>query len=163
MQVGLNASCLLQIVVEAAVALLFAIVGATVRSPPLREVTWRSEMKRRYVDVLRHDSMIPSDHTQSCGRRRGPSDVFCKVRATSRYRAQSADLVMTFWHCICSILVVPLDVSCYSMLLHCILGTEPASINFPPHSHASWGVVAYAGAILSRLSGMSLLSSGSSR
>ncbi|KAI9059937.1 hypothetical protein FKP32DRAFT_1579009 [Trametes sanguinea] len=35
------------IVLEAAVALFLAIVGATVRSSPLREVTWRSEMKRR--------------------------------------------------------------------------------------------------------------------
>ena len=40
---------------EAVAALVLAIVGATVRSPPLREVTWRSEMKRRYVLlVLRH-------------------------------------------------------------------------------------------------------------
>lgn len=38
-----------QIIVEALVALVLAVVGATVRSPALREVTWRSEMKRRYV------------------------------------------------------------------------------------------------------------------
>ncbi|KAI0358045.1 hypothetical protein OH77DRAFT_1378422, partial [Trametes cingulata] len=35
------------IVLETVAALFLAIVGATVRSPPLREVTWRSEMKRR--------------------------------------------------------------------------------------------------------------------
>ncbi|KAI8996387.1 membrane magnesium transporter-domain-containing protein [Trametes punicea] len=35
------------IVLEALASLLLAMVGATVRSPPLREVTWRSEMKRR--------------------------------------------------------------------------------------------------------------------
>ncbi|KAI0794068.1 hypothetical protein C8Q74DRAFT_1365597 [Fomes fomentarius] len=35
------------IIVEALVALVLAVVGATVRSPALREVTWRSEMKRR--------------------------------------------------------------------------------------------------------------------
>ncbi|KAI0325906.1 hypothetical protein GY45DRAFT_175846 [Cubamyces sp. BRFM 1775] len=35
------------ILLEAFASLFLAIVGATVRSPPLREVTWRSEMKRR--------------------------------------------------------------------------------------------------------------------
>ncbi|KAI0774760.1 membrane magnesium transporter-domain-containing protein [Trametes elegans] len=35
------------IVIEAIASLFLAIVGATVRSAPLREVTWRSEMKRR--------------------------------------------------------------------------------------------------------------------
>ncbi|KAI0630560.1 membrane magnesium transporter-domain-containing protein [Trametes polyzona] len=35
------------IVLEAVASLFLAIVGATLRSPPLREVTWRSEMKRR--------------------------------------------------------------------------------------------------------------------
>ena len=40
-----------QIVFEAVAALVLAIVGATVRSPALREVTWRSEMKRRCASV----------------------------------------------------------------------------------------------------------------
>ncbi|KAH9888806.1 hypothetical protein C8Q73DRAFT_166506 [Cubamyces lactineus] len=35
------------ILLEAFASLFFAIVGATFHSPPLREVTWRSEMKRR--------------------------------------------------------------------------------------------------------------------
>ncbi|KZT09839.1 uncharacterized protein LAESUDRAFT_721992 [Laetiporus sulphureus 93-53] len=35
------------IVFEALAALAIGIVGATVRTPELREVTWRSEMKRR--------------------------------------------------------------------------------------------------------------------
>ncbi|KAI0654055.1 hypothetical protein C8Q70DRAFT_926507 [Cubamyces menziesii] len=35
------------ILLEAFASLFLAIVGATVRSPPLREVTWRSEMKHR--------------------------------------------------------------------------------------------------------------------
>ncbi|KAH9940851.1 uncharacterized protein BXZ73DRAFT_88553 [Epithele typhae] len=38
------------IVFEAVTALVLAIVGATVRSPALREVTWRSEMKRRAAE-----------------------------------------------------------------------------------------------------------------
>ncbi|KAM5534655.1 hypothetical protein V8D89_011667 [Ganoderma adspersum] len=38
------------IVVEAVIALVLAIVGAAVRSPSLREVTWRSEMKRRALE-----------------------------------------------------------------------------------------------------------------
>ncbi len=47
-----------QIVFEAAAALVLAIVGATVRSPPLREVTWRSEMKRRYVASSYHEISV---------------------------------------------------------------------------------------------------------
>ncbi|KAI0675717.1 hypothetical protein C8Q78DRAFT_1074714 [Trametes maxima] len=35
------------IVLEAVASLVLAIAGATIRSPSLREVTWRSEMKRR--------------------------------------------------------------------------------------------------------------------
>ncbi|OBZ74053.1 hypothetical protein A0H81_05875 [Grifola frondosa] len=35
------------IVLEAFAALILATVGATLRASPLREVTWRSEMKRR--------------------------------------------------------------------------------------------------------------------
>ncbi|KAI0917856.1 hypothetical protein AcW1_006877 [Taiwanofungus camphoratus] len=38
------------IVFEALAALFLAIVGATIRTPDLREVTWRSEMKRRSVE-----------------------------------------------------------------------------------------------------------------
>ncbi|EJF64106.1 hypothetical protein DICSQDRAFT_53485 [Dichomitus squalens LYAD-421 SS1] len=38
------------IVVEAAISLVLAVVGATIRSPSLREVTWRSEMKRRALE-----------------------------------------------------------------------------------------------------------------
>jgi len=35
------------IVVEAIAALVIGVVGAAVRTPELREMTWRSEMKRR--------------------------------------------------------------------------------------------------------------------
>ncbi|CAL1715248.1 unnamed protein product [Somion occarium] len=35
------------IIAEALVALVIGIIGATVRTPELREITWRSEMKRR--------------------------------------------------------------------------------------------------------------------
>ncbi|OCH96312.1 hypothetical protein OBBRIDRAFT_718648 [Obba rivulosa] len=37
------------IALEVVVALVLAIVGATLRTPPLREITWRSEMKRKCV------------------------------------------------------------------------------------------------------------------
>ncbi len=40
-----------QIIVEALVALVLGTLGATIRTPELREVTWRSEMKKRYVLV----------------------------------------------------------------------------------------------------------------
>ena len=50
-----------QIVVEAAVSLVLAIIGATIRSPSLREVTWRSEMKRRCV-LLPAPSRYTSTH-----------------------------------------------------------------------------------------------------
>lgn len=39
----------MQIVLEAAAALVFGIIGATMRAPALKEVTWRSEMKKRCV------------------------------------------------------------------------------------------------------------------
>ncbi|THG97252.1 hypothetical protein EW026_g4711 [Hermanssonia centrifuga] len=39
------------IIVEALVALVLGTLGATIRTPELREVTWRSEMKKRYVLV----------------------------------------------------------------------------------------------------------------
>lgn len=35
------------IVIEAFISLFLAIVGAAIRTPELREVTWRSEMKHR--------------------------------------------------------------------------------------------------------------------
>lgn len=39
----------MQIVLEAIGALVLAIVGATLRTPALREIMWRSEMKRKCV------------------------------------------------------------------------------------------------------------------
>jgi len=38
------------VVFEAIAALVLATVGATIRSPELREVTWRSEMKHRSTE-----------------------------------------------------------------------------------------------------------------
>ncbi|TCD71822.1 hypothetical protein EIP91_003165 [Steccherinum ochraceum] len=40
------------IVVETLVALAFGIIGSVVRTPALREITWRSEMKRRRVSLF---------------------------------------------------------------------------------------------------------------
>ncbi|PCH44438.1 hypothetical protein WOLCODRAFT_76290 [Wolfiporia cocos MD-104 SS10] len=37
-------------VYEALIAVVFGIVGAALRTPELREVTWRSEMKRRSAE-----------------------------------------------------------------------------------------------------------------
>ncbi|TFY64641.1 hypothetical protein EVJ58_g2491 [Rhodofomes roseus] len=39
-----------QIVFEAIAALILGIVGSAIRTPELREVTWRSEMKRRSAE-----------------------------------------------------------------------------------------------------------------
>ncbi|PSR82608.1 hypothetical protein PHLCEN_2v6041 [Hermanssonia centrifuga] len=41
-----------QIIVEALVALVLGTLGATIRTPELREVTWRSEMKKRPLDEV---------------------------------------------------------------------------------------------------------------
>ncbi|TFK78724.1 hypothetical protein K466DRAFT_668348 [Polyporus arcularius HHB13444] len=55
------------IVFEAAAALVLAIVGATVRSPPLREVTWRSEMKRRALEEEEDPRMSFANFAQRAG------------------------------------------------------------------------------------------------
>ncbi|RPD64212.1 hypothetical protein L226DRAFT_611796 [Lentinus tigrinus ALCF2SS1-7] len=57
----------IDIVCEAAAALVFAIVGATVRSPPLREVTWRSEMKRRALEEEEDPRMSFAKFAQRAG------------------------------------------------------------------------------------------------
>lgn len=41
-----------QIIIEAFISLILGTIGATVRTPELREITWRSEMKRRYASPL---------------------------------------------------------------------------------------------------------------
>ncbi|KAJ3491377.1 hypothetical protein NLI96_g761 [Meripilus lineatus] len=40
------------IIIEAFISLILGTIGATVRTPELREITWRSEMKRRYASPL---------------------------------------------------------------------------------------------------------------
>ncbi|KAI0083951.1 magnesium transporter [Irpex rosettiformis] len=40
------------IVVETLLALVLGIVAAAIRSPELKEITWRSEMKKRPLDEL---------------------------------------------------------------------------------------------------------------
>ncbi|KAI0708825.1 hypothetical protein C8T65DRAFT_649595 [Cerioporus squamosus] len=55
------------IIFEAIAALLLAIVGATVRSPPLREVTWRSEMKRRALEEEEDPRMSFAKFAQRAG------------------------------------------------------------------------------------------------
>lgn len=42
---------IIQITFEALFALVIGTLGAILRAPALREITWRSEMKRRYVEV----------------------------------------------------------------------------------------------------------------
>ncbi|KAI0687989.1 hypothetical protein BC835DRAFT_1251432, partial [Cytidiella melzeri] len=39
------------IVIEALFAFVLGTVAATIRAPELKEITWRSEMKKRYVDA----------------------------------------------------------------------------------------------------------------
>ncbi|KAJ7577018.1 magnesium transporter [Mycena floridula] len=40
------------IVVEVIVALALGILGASVNAPPLKEITWASEMKKRSIDEM---------------------------------------------------------------------------------------------------------------
>jgi len=40
------------IVVEALVALALGILGASLNAPPLKEITWASEMKKRSIDEM---------------------------------------------------------------------------------------------------------------
>ncbi|TDL23634.1 hypothetical protein BD410DRAFT_786869 [Rickenella mellea] len=40
------------IVVEALVSLLLGLVGASLAAPELKEITWRSEMKKRKIDEM---------------------------------------------------------------------------------------------------------------
>ncbi|CCM02577.1 uncharacterized protein FIBRA_04680 [Fibroporia radiculosa] len=54
------------IVLEAMSALVLGIVGAAIRSPALREVTWRGEMKRRTIDD-QHPGMSFATFTQRAG------------------------------------------------------------------------------------------------
>ncbi|KAI0731350.1 hypothetical protein C8Q76DRAFT_718568 [Earliella scabrosa] len=55
------------IVLEAALSLVLAIIGATVRSPALREVTWRSEMKRRASEEEEDPRMLFTTFAQRAG------------------------------------------------------------------------------------------------
>ena len=45
---------------EAIAALALGVIGAAIRTPELREVTWRSEMKRRCVLSLSTRGIIPN-------------------------------------------------------------------------------------------------------
>ncbi|KAI0339441.1 hypothetical protein BDW22DRAFT_1361479 [Trametopsis cervina] len=42
----------LDIVAETLVAMVIGVIAAAVRSPELREITWRSEMKKRPLDEI---------------------------------------------------------------------------------------------------------------
>ena len=84
-----------QIVVEAGMSLVLAIIGATIRSPSLREVTWRSEMKRRCVLLLALSTYASAhDTSQSRGRGRGPPTVLPDVRSASGHHIESLIMIL---------------------------------------------------------------------
>ncbi|OJT11941.1 hypothetical protein TRAPUB_11509 [Trametes pubescens] len=63
----LRPRCFAQIVFEALASLFLAIVGATLRSSPLREVTWRSEMKRRAQEEVEDPRLSFATFAQRAG------------------------------------------------------------------------------------------------
>ena len=47
--------------VETLIALVLGTIGATMRSPELKEITWKREMKRRYVETASCNVVLASD------------------------------------------------------------------------------------------------------
>ncbi|KAG9313063.1 hypothetical protein JVU11DRAFT_6503 [Chiua virens] len=46
-------SCRLKMVYESIFALILGILGASLNAPPLKDITWASEMKKRRVQATR--------------------------------------------------------------------------------------------------------------
>jgi len=50
-----------QIIIEALVAVVLGILGASLNAPPLKEITWASEMQKRYESVALLSPNRPAD------------------------------------------------------------------------------------------------------
>jgi hypothetical protein len=54
-----------QVVIECVLGLLFGIAGASLKAPPLKEITWASEMQKRYDSIPHYISIFYSSQAQS--------------------------------------------------------------------------------------------------
>ena len=51
-----------QVIIECVLGLLFGIAGASLKAPPLKEITWASEMQKRYDPTLYY---VPSPYSST--------------------------------------------------------------------------------------------------
>ncbi|KAG1770675.1 hypothetical protein EDD22DRAFT_769838, partial [Suillus occidentalis] len=56
----------LDIVYESILALILGLLGASLNAPPLKDITWASEMKKRTIDGM--DSRLGFAHYKSRGK-----------------------------------------------------------------------------------------------
>ncbi|KAI0741601.1 hypothetical protein C8Q80DRAFT_1356907 [Daedaleopsis nitida] len=110
------------IVLEACIALVVGIVGATVRSPALREVTWRSEMKRRSSEEEEDPRMSFATFTQRA------AFVFSTMHPASLPASSGSRLLTAILHLLILILT-----AIHHLTTNLLLTTAYHLLNARPH------------------------------